>query len=115
MLRTRRMEQRRAGCRGGSAVVPSYRVVLTVGRVHPGGNAQAVLPAAVSAVGELTTVEARSVGVKQGRAEATVRFEASDDEIARQIAPVAAAGAGVHAEILGVALRKQHGTRWPLV
>ena len=95
--------------------MPSYRVVLTVGRVHPGGNAQAVLPAAADAIGELTTVEARSVGVRQGRAEATVRFAASDDEIAKQIAPVAAQGAGTHAEILGIALRRQAGTRWPLV
>jgi hypothetical protein len=95
--------------------MPSYRVVLTVGRVHPGGNAQAVLPAAASAVGELTAVEAKSVGVRQGKAEATVRFEAPDDEIAKQIAPVAAQGAGTHAEILGIALRRQSGTRWPLV
>jgi hypothetical protein len=109
------MDGRGAGPRGEGSDVPSYRVVLTVGRVHPGGNAQAVLPAAVAAVGELTTVEARSVGVRQGRAEATVRFEASDDEIAKQIAPVAAQGAGVHAEILGVALRRQAGTRWTLL
>ncbi|WP_147392081.1 hypothetical protein [Amnibacterium setariae] len=95
--------------------MPSYRVVLTVGRVHPGGNAQAVLPAAANAVGALTTVEAKSVGVRQGRAEATVRFEAVDDEIAKQIAPVAAQSAGAHAEILEVALRRQNGTRWPLV
>lgn len=95
--------------------MPSYRVVLTVGRVHPGGNAQAVLPAAAGAVEELTTVEAKSVGVRRGRAEATVRFTASDDEIAKQIAPVAADGAGAHAEILAVALRRQAGTRWLLV
>jgi hypothetical protein len=95
--------------------MPSYRVVLTIGRVHPGGNAQAVLPAAADAVGRVTTVEARSVGVRQGRAEATVRFEASDDEVAKQIAPVAAQGAGTHAEILDIALRRQVGTRWPLI
>ena len=95
--------------------MPSYRVVLTVGRVHPGGNAQAVLPAAAAAVAELTTVEAKSVGVRQGRAEAVVRFEASDDEIARQIAPVAAQAAWQHAEVVETALRRQNGTRWPLV
>jgi hypothetical protein len=95
--------------------MPSYRVVLTVGRVHPGGNAQAVLPAAANAVGEVTTVEAKSVGIRQGQAEATVRFAATDDEIAKQIAPVAAQGAGVHAEILAIALRRQNGTRWPLI
>lgn len=95
--------------------MPSYRVVLTVGRVHPGRNAQAVLPSAADAVAELTTVEAKSVGVRQGRAEATVRFEASDDEIAKQIAPAAARAAGDQAEVLGMALRRQAGTRWPLV
>jgi hypothetical protein len=66
-------------------------------------------------VAELTTVEAKSVGVRQGRAEATIRFEASDDEIAKQIAPVAAQAAGTHAEVLELALRRQNGARWALV
>lgn len=92
--------------------MPSYRVILTVGRVHPGGDPRAVLPAAAAAVEESTTVEARSVGVRRGRAEATVRFEASDDEIAQRIAPLAAQRAGAHAEILAVTLRRQQGTRW---
>lgn len=95
--------------------MPSYRVVLTVGRVHPGGNAQAVLPSAAAAVAELTTVEAKSVGVRQGKAQAVVRFEAVDDDVARQIAPVAAQAAWRHAEVVATALRRQQGTRWTLV
>lgn len=95
--------------------MPSYRVVLTIGRVHPGADAQAVLPSAADAVGRLTVVEARNVGVVKGRGQATVRFEAADDESARPVAAAAAVAAADHAEILEVQLRRQAGTRWTLV
>ncbi|MGN6743020.1 MAG: hypothetical protein ACTHJL_06950 [Amnibacterium sp.] len=92
--------------------MPSYRVVMTIGRVHPGADAQAVLPRAADAVAELAVVEARSVGVVKGRGQATVRFEASDDESARPVAVAAMQAAGSQAEILEVQLRRQAGTRW---
>jgi len=95
--------------------MPSYRVVLTIGRVHPGADAQAVLPRAAEAAGALTTVEARSVGVVKGRGQATVRFEAPDDAGARPVAAAAAAAASSQAEILEVQLRRQAGTRWSLI
>lgn len=92
--------------------MPSYRVVLTIGRVHPGADAQAVLPRAAEAAARLAVVEARSVGVVKGRGQATVRFEAADDEGARPVAAAAAGAAGTQAEILEVQLRRQAGTRW---
>ncbi len=92
--------------------MPSYRVVLTLGRVHPGADAQAVLPKAADAVGAIAVVEARSVGVAKGRGQATVRFEAADDAAARPVAVAAATAAGTQAEILEVQLRRQAGTRW---
>jgi hypothetical protein len=95
--------------------VPSYRVVLIVGRVHPGADAQEVLPSAADAVARLTVVEASSVGVVQGRGQAVVRFEAADDASARPIARAAAEAASTSAEVLGVQLRRRIGTRWPLV
>jgi hypothetical protein len=95
--------------------VPSYRVVLTLGRIHPGANAQAVLPRAATAVEGLAVVEARSVGVVKGRGQAIVRFEAADDASARPVARAAADAAGTEAEILEVQLRRQAGTRWSLV
>jgi hypothetical protein len=95
--------------------MPSYRVVMTLGRIHPGANAARVLPDAVDAVAELTIVEAKSVGVVKGQGTATVRFLADDDDVARQIAEAAAHAAGGVAEILMLDLRRQNGTRWPLV
>ncbi|HEV7622907.1 MAG TPA: hypothetical protein VGO26_02140 [Amnibacterium sp.] len=95
--------------------MPSYRVVMTLGRVHPGADGQAVLPRAADAVERLAVVEARSVGVAKGRGQATVRFEATDDDTARPVAAAAAAAAGSQAEILEVQLRRQAGTRWALV
>jgi hypothetical protein len=92
--------------------VPSFRVVLTLGRVHPGADPRAVLPAAADAVAALTTVEARSVGVVRGRGQAVVRFEATDADAARPVAAAAAAAAGESTEVLEVALRRQSGTRW---
>lgn len=92
--------------------MPSYRVVLTIGRVHPGRDAKAVLPHAADAVAALTRVEARAVGVVKGRAQATVRFEAPDDETARPVAAVAARAAGESAEVLETQLRRSAGTRW---
>jgi hypothetical protein len=92
--------------------MPSYRVVLTLGRVHPGADPRAALPAAADAVAERTTVEARSVGVVKGRGQAVVRFEAEDATAARPIAEAAAAAAGESAEVLEVQLRRQNGTRW---
>lgn len=95
--------------------MPSYRAVLTVGRVHPGGNAQALLPTAAAAVRARTTVEASSVGLTKGRPTATVRFTAADDPSARTIAAAAAEAAWTQAEIVDLQVRRSVGTRWPLV
>ena len=95
--------------------MPSYRVVMTLGRVHPGAAAQAVLPRAAEAVERLAVVEARNVGVVKGRGQATVRFEAADDAAARPVAAAAVEAASSQAEILEVQLRRQAGTRWTLV
>ena len=43
--------------------MPSYRVTLAVGLLHPGADPEAVLPAAAAAARALTTVEAYDVGV----------------------------------------------------
>lgn len=95
--------------------MPSYRAVLTVGRVHPGGDAQALLPAAAAAVSARTTLEASSVGLAKGRPTATVRFTAGDDATARTIAAAAAEAAWTQAEIVELQVRRSVGTRWPLV
>ena len=92
--------------------MPSFRVVLTLGRVHPGADPRDALPAAADAVAALAPVEARSVAVVRGRGQAVVRFEAADAGAARPVAAAAAAAAGESTEVLEVALRRQAGTRW---
>ena len=95
--------------------MPSFRAVLTIGRVHPGGNAQAVLPAAADAVAALTTVESRSVGTAKGRGTVTIRFTAEDADEARRMGAAASEAAWRHAEVVELQVRRQAGTRWPLV
>ena len=93
--------------------MPSYRVVLTLrARASRRGCRRPCCRAAADAVGAITAVEARSVGVAKGRGQATVRFEAADDAAARPVAVAAATAAGTQAEILEVQLRRQAGTRW---
>lgn len=66
--------------------MPSYRVIMSIGTVHPGVRPDAVLPAAASAAAELTTVEASDLAVVAGQARATVRFTADDGDAALSIA-----------------------------
>jgi hypothetical protein len=56
--------------------VPSFRVIVPVGRLRPGVSAESVLPAAAAAAGERTVVEASSVDVVAREARITVRFMA---------------------------------------
>lgn len=65
--------------------MPSYRVTLTLGALHPGTRPDAVLPAAMRAARQFTTVEAGDVQVVGGRARVVVRFTGDDTEVAAQI------------------------------
>ena len=56
--------------------MPSFRVIVPVGRLRPGVSAESVLPAAAAAAGERTVVEASSVDVVAREARITVRFMA---------------------------------------
>ncbi|MFJ8894354.1 hypothetical protein ACIRCZ_07200 [Leifsonia sp. NPDC102414] len=66
--------------------MPSFRVIVAVGLLHPGVQPDAVVPAAAEAVAELTLVEASSLDVVSREARVTVRFMADDVDQAIPIA-----------------------------
>lgn len=92
--------------------MPSYRVILVVGRLLPGVRPEQVLPAAADAAAELTRVEARDLAVVSGEPRITVRFLADDDAGAFQVA------GRVVGEVTGLAavprsvVTRREGTRW---
>lgn len=92
--------------------MPSYRVTLAVGLLHPGADPESVLPAAVAAGRERTTVEAYDVGVVRGEARITVRFLADGDEAAHAVARAVEAGVRTLAAASGRRLTRRWGARW---
>ena len=92
--------------------VPSYRVRLTVGLLHPGVRPELLLPRAADAAAETTTVEAKDVGIVAGRPQITVRFTAADDGEARLVAARVYETARDLAQVGGPLLTQRVGGRW---
>ncbi|WP_043500160.1 hypothetical protein [Georgenia sp. SUBG003] len=92
--------------------MPSYRVRLTVGLLHPGVPPERLLPEAAGAAAETTTVEAKDVGIVAGRPQITVRFTAADDGEARQVAARVHGAALGLAQVGGPVLSQRAGGRW---
>ena len=92
--------------------MPSYRVTSVVGLLRPGVRPETVLPAAVAAGAELTTVESSDISVVAGQARVTVRFTADDNLVAARVADHVCATAGALAELGAVALTRRYGNRW---
>nr|WP_069388091.1 hypothetical protein [Cellulosimicrobium cellulans] len=92
--------------------MPSYRVTLGVGLLHPGADPEAVLPGAVDAARGLTTVEAYDVGVVRGQARVTVRFLADGDEAAHAVARAVEDGVRAHAATSDRRVTRRWGARW---
>ena len=92
--------------------MPSYRVVIVVGLLRPGVRPETVLPAAVTAGSELTTVESSDVSVVAGQARITVRFLADDGPAAGRISDHVCATTGALAELGAVTLSRRYGGRW---
>lgn len=67
-------------------MVPSFRVIVSVGLLLPGVRPDAVVPAAAAAVAERTVVEASSLDVVAGEARVTVRFTADTVDDALPVA-----------------------------
>lgn len=92
--------------------MPSYRLRLTVGLLHPGVAPDGLLPEVAGAVAQTATVEAKDVGVVAGRAQITVRFTGADDRDAQLVAARAHLRAEELAQVGGPALTKRVGGRW---
>lgn len=92
--------------------MPSYRVRLTVGLLHPGVPPERLLPEAADAAAETTTVEAKDVGIVGGRPLITVRFTAADDGEAQEVAARVYESARGLAQVSGPSLTQRVGGRW---
>ena len=92
--------------------MPSYRVTTVVGLLRSGVRPETVLPAAVAAGKELTTVESSDVSVVAGQARVTVRFTADDNVAAGRVADHVCATTGALAELGEVTVTRRYGNRW---
>lgn len=92
--------------------MPSFRVVIAVGVLRPGVRPETVLPAAVAAGRDLTTVESSDVSVVAGQARITVRFMADDDPTAGRIADHVCATTGALVSLGEVTVTRRYGGRW---
>lgn len=92
--------------------MPDYRVTLTMGAVRAGVSPASILPAAKAAAGEVTMVEAADIAIVAGTARITVRFDADDEEIARQIAEHVARVTAQSAEITAFRVTERRKGRW---
>ena len=92
--------------------MPSFRIVLAIGALRPGVDPATVLPTAAAAARAGTTVEAYDVDVVRGQPRVTVRFTATDDDeaddIARRTHHAVAAVAGVQSSVLS----RRWGALW---
>lgn len=92
--------------------MPSFRVTIVVGLLHPGVRPETVLPAAVAAGRELTTVESSDVSVVAGQARISVRFTADDASSAGRVADHVCATTGALVSLGQVTLTRRYGGKW---
>ncbi|MEE6296997.1 hypothetical protein [Georgenia wangjunii] len=92
--------------------MPSYRVRIGVGMLRPGVDPESVLPCGADAAAALTTVEARDVELRGGRARILVRFTAADDADAHLTARAVHAAVDALAQVGLPELTCRYGNRW---
>lgn len=92
--------------------MPSFRVIVAVGRLRPGVVAASVETSAADAARELAVVEATSVDVVRGEARLTVRFTTDQAEDALRVAEHTVAGIRVRAEVMSWRVTERVGGRW---
>jgi hypothetical protein len=95
--------------------MPSYRVTVTIGALRQGIPPASVLPAAASAAGELTTVEASDLAIVSGMPRITVRFTADDAGSALRIGQQVVATTSSIAEALAWKVTERVKGRWYVV
>jgi hypothetical protein len=92
--------------------VPSYRLRLVPGLLHRGVDPAAVLPAAVEAARQHTTVEAGTIEVVRGEPRVTVRYEAPDDQTASDVGQAVIARVGELVVVETSRVTRRFGARW---
>lgn len=92
--------------------MPSYRVTLGVGLLHPGVDPATLLPAAADAARALTKVEAQDVAVVAGEARVVVRYLAADDDVAARVGRRVAHRARELAQVHRASVARRSGPRW---
>lgn len=92
--------------------MPSFRVVVPVGRLRAGASAPSIEPAAAEAAAQLAVVEATSVDVVAGEARITVRFTADRVDEALEVAQHTVRGVERLAETGAWRLTERVGGRW---
>ncbi|MFC7404598.1 hypothetical protein [Georgenia alba] len=85
---------------------------VPVGLLRPGVVPEDVLPRAATAAAEMTTVEAKDVGVVRGRARITVRFTSDDDAFAQSVAARVHAAVAELADVGGSEVTRRSRGRW---
>jgi hypothetical protein len=92
--------------------VPSFRVIVAVGRLRPGVDPRSIEPAAADAARDLAVVEASSVDVVAGEARITVRFTEDTVPHALRVAEHTVDRLGALAQTGGWRLTERVGGRW---
>ncbi|MDN4595548.1 hypothetical protein [Leifsonia virtsii] len=92
--------------------MPSFRVIVAVGRLRPAVDPRDVEPGAAAAARELAVVEATSVDVVSGEARITVRFTEDNARTALRVAEHTVARLRTLAEVGPWRLTERVGGRW---
>ncbi|MBW8870924.1 MAG: hypothetical protein JF618_01690 [Leifsonia sp.] len=92
--------------------MPSFRVIVAVGRLHPGVDPTTIEPTAAAATSELAVVEASSVDVVAGEARLTIRFTEDSARTAFRVAEHTVARIRTVADTGAWRLTERVGGRW---
>jgi hypothetical protein len=84
--------------------MPSFRAQLQITGLRPGNAPEAVMDAAVTAVGSMHVVEANQLDLVAGIPRITVRFMVESSEYEAENLQALHAGAGMREEVDAVAL-----------
>ncbi|MBG6238574.1 hypothetical protein IWX78_001546 [Mycetocola sp. CAN_C7] len=92
--------------------MPSFRVTVTIGALHPGVQPEEVLPFAAAAAEKWAVVEASDLAVVRGSARIIVRFTAEDTAAGWRIGRTVVDDLSAVAEPVVWTVTLRDGGRW---
>ena len=92
--------------------MPSFRITLIIGALHPGVAPHSVLSHLAAAAAQLTTVEASDLAVVAGSPRAIVRFTADDAAMALRVGDHVLAAARAEVEPVSWQVTERVKARW---